>query len=142
MITETPTPQEQPLETATCHRGFSIGLPKCDNPAERRFPLTPEAAGQLIERGFRVKMQEGAAGTIHYTDSQYTRVGVSVGSREESLACDIVIHLAPLELRDVRKMRQILWDFLEFPTSPADTDFHSLPLSPCPLSCLSPHLVL
>lgn len=106
MITETPTPQEQPLETATCHRGFSIGLPKCDNPAERRFPLTPEAAGQLIERGFRVKMQEGAAGTIHYTDSQYTRVGVSVGSREESLACDIVIHLAPLELRDVRKMRR------------------------------------
>ena len=51
-------------------------------------------------------MQEGAAGTIHYTDSQYTRVGVSVGSREESLACDIVIHLAPLELRDVRKMRR------------------------------------
>ncbi|MBO5456488.1 MAG: hypothetical protein J6A20_08230 [Muribaculaceae bacterium] len=106
MIAETPTPQEQPLETATCHRGFSIGLPKCDNPAERRFPLTPEAAGQLIERGFRVKMQEGAAESIHYTDNQYMRAGVSVGTREEALGCDIVIHLAPLEPSEVRKMRR------------------------------------
>ncbi len=94
------------MEAATCHRGFSIGLPKCDNPSERRFPLTPEAAGQLIERGFRVKMQEGAAECIHYTDNQYMRAGVSVGTREEALGCDIVIHLAPLELPDVRKMRR------------------------------------
>lgn len=94
------------MEAATCHRGFSIGLPKCDNPSERRFPLTPEAAGQLIERGFRVKMQEGAADCIHYTDNQYMRAGVSVGTREEALGCDIVIHLAPLELHDARKMRR------------------------------------
>ncbi len=106
MIAETPTPQEQPLETATCHRGFSIGLPTCDNPSERRFPLTPEAAGQLIERGFRVKMQEGAADCIHYTDNQYMRAGVSVGTREEALGCDIVIYLAPPEPSDVRKMRR------------------------------------
>lgn len=106
MVAEIPTPQEQPMEAATCHRGFSIGLPKCDNPSERRFPLTPEAAGQLIERGFRVKMQEGAAECIHYTDNQYMRAGVSVGTREEALGCDIVIHLAPLELPDVRKMRR------------------------------------
>lgn len=106
MVAETPTPQEQPLDTATCRKGFSIGLPKCDNPSERRFPLTPEAAGQLIERGFRVKMQEGAADCIHYTDNQYMRAGVTVATREEALGCDIVIHLAPLELHDVRKMRR------------------------------------
>lgn len=106
MVSEIPTPQEQPQETATMHRGFSIGLPTCDNPAERRFPITPEAAAQLIERGFRVRMQEGAAECIHYTDNQYMRAGVAVCTREESLACDIVIHLAPLDPADVRKMRR------------------------------------
>ncbi len=106
MPATTPTPQEQPQDTMTCHRAFTIGLPKCDNPAERRFPITPEAAGQLIDRGFRIKMQEGAADCIHYTDNQYLRAGVSVGTREESMACDIVIHLAPPEAADVRKMRR------------------------------------
>lgn len=106
MIAEIPTPQEQQAETMTGRRGFTIGLPKCDNPSERRFPLTPEAAGQLIERGFRVRMQEGAAECIHYTDNQYMRAGVMIGTREEALGCDIVIHLAPLEPTDVRKLRR------------------------------------
>lgn len=71
MLQDIPTPQEQPQETCTSHRGFTIGLPACDYPSERRFPLTPEAAGQLIERGFRVKMQENAAACINYGDNSY-----------------------------------------------------------------------
>ncbi len=100
------TPQEQPQETLSSPRGFTIGLPACDNPSERRFPITPEAAAALTERGFRVKMQENAAVHINYTDNQYLRAGVSVTTREEALRCDIVIHLASPDISDVRHLRK------------------------------------
>lgn len=102
----TQTPQEQPQETLTDHRSLTIGLPACQSSSERRFPLTPEAAAELTERGFRIKMEAGATAAINYTDNQYMRAGVSVGTRSEALGCDIVIHLAPLEAADVRKMRR------------------------------------
>lgn len=106
MVQDIPTPQEQAQETCTAHRGFTIGLPACEYPYERRFPITPEAAGQLIERGFRVKMQENAAQCINYGDNSYMRVGVEISTREEALRSDIVIHLAPMTATDVRKMRR------------------------------------
>lgn len=106
MVQDIPTPQEQAQETCTAHRGFTIGLPACEYPYERRFPITPEAAGQLIERGFRVKMQENAAQCINYGDNSYMRVGVEISTREEALRSDIVIHLAPMAATDVRKMRR------------------------------------
>lgn len=106
MLQDIPTPQEQQQETCTSHRGFTIGLPACDYPCERRFPLTPEAAGQLIERGFRVKMQENAAQCINYTDNSYMRTGVEIVTRDEALRSDIVIHLAPMTATDVKKMRR------------------------------------
>ncbi|MCM1355839.1 MAG: hypothetical protein NC212_05480 [Staphylococcus sp.] len=106
MRQEIPTPQEQPQETCTAHRGFSIGLPTCDYPSERRFPLTPETAAQLIERGFKVKMQANAAACINYGDNSYARAGVEITTREEALRCDIVVHLAPLTARDAHKLRR------------------------------------
>lgn len=101
-----PTPQTQPQETLTDRRRLSIGLPACKSPSERRFPLTPEAAAELIERGFRIRMEADAAAPINYNDNQYMRAGVNVGTREEALGCDIVIHLAPMESADVRRMRR------------------------------------
>ncbi len=101
-----PTPLEHPCETMTGRRALTIGLPSCCDPAERRFPLTPEGAGSLIERGFRVKMQEGAAASIHYNDAAYARAGVEIVSRSEALGCDIVIHLAALCASDVTAMRR------------------------------------
>lgn len=94
------------MATATARRTFSIGLPKCRNVGEQRFPITPEAAAILVERGFTVKMEPDAAASIHYTDAQYTRCGVVLAEREETLRCDIVIHLDPLAAADVRQMRR------------------------------------
>lgn len=66
-----PTPLEQLLEIAVSRKHTTIGLPKSGNPADRRFPLTPEAAKILVDRGFSVKMEEGGAESIHYTDYRY-----------------------------------------------------------------------
>ncbi|MDE6527930.1 MAG: hypothetical protein K2L78_02645 [Muribaculaceae bacterium] len=102
----TATPLEAPAETMQARRRAAIGLPKCDNPAERRFPLTPEAVGALTRMGFSIKMESGAAAYIHYPDEAYVRAGATVVERREALQADIVIHLAPLEMADIRMLRR------------------------------------
>ncbi len=100
------TPLEMPCDTSTRQRHITIGLPSCDDPAERRFPLTPEGAAQLIERGFRVKMQPGAAATINYADSAYIRAGVEMADRTAALGCDIVIYMSAIPVADAMKLRR------------------------------------
>lgn len=102
----TPTAVEQPCEVRTRNRRLTIGLPKCEDPAERRFPLTPEGVALLTERGYSVKMQENAAESIHYDDARYIRAGVEIAPRTETLACDIVIYPATLCERDARSLRR------------------------------------
>lgn len=101
-----PTTMEDPLKVATRRPLFSLGLPKCQDPSERRFVLTPEGARMLVEQGFSLVMERGASETIHYTDSQYAAAGVRISGRNEALASDIVLHLAPLAVADIRKMRR------------------------------------
>lgn len=102
----TPTALEQPCEVRTRTNRLTIGLPKCDDPAERRFPLTPEGVALLTERGFTVKMEENAAEPIHYDDARYIRAGVEIATRPETLGCDIVIYPATLSEADARCMRR------------------------------------
>lgn len=102
----TPTPQPQLVSTDHARRSLTIGLPANRNAKERRFPLTPEGAQMLIDQGYTIKIEEGAAVTIHYTDNSYRRIGANVVSRSESLAADIVISMSSLDSDDVVKMRR------------------------------------
>ncbi|MCM1482809.1 MAG: hypothetical protein NC043_00600 [Muribaculaceae bacterium] len=102
----TPSTLPRELATAMARRAFSIGLPRCNNASEKRFPITPEGARLLIEQGFTIRMEDGAADVIHYTSAQYARSGVEVCSRAEALRCDIVIHMAPMDADDIRRMRR------------------------------------
>jgi len=101
-----PVPQEAPVEMMTPRRRATIGLPKCDNPAEKRFPLTPEAVGSLTRSGFCVKMEPGAASRIHYTDAAYVKAGARIVPRRDVLQSDIVVHLAPLDISGIRQLRR------------------------------------
>lgn len=105
-MTYSPTPQEQPSATACARKRLTIGLPSSSDASERRFPLTPEGAGILVEQGFTVNIQEGAGKPIHYTDRQYAACGASITSRGEALRSDVVIHLSPLQPCDVMQMRR------------------------------------
>ncbi|MCI9607637.1 MAG: hypothetical protein HFJ94_05630 [Muribaculaceae bacterium] len=102
----TPVANPQPVATAQSRRHISIGLPASSRAGERRFPLTPEGASLLVEKGLILKMEEGAGAPIHYSDNAYMRAGVKVGTRQEALECDIVIHLAQLPADDIRRMRR------------------------------------
>lgn len=101
-----PTPLESPVETSVARRKLSIGLPRCVNPSEQRFPLTPEAVATLTGRGFDVVMEEDAAAHIHYPDAAYLKAGARIVSRRATLEADIVIHLAPLPPADIACLRR------------------------------------
>ena len=66
-----PTPLEMLLQAAATTRSISIGLPASTSYSEKRFPLTPEAAAVLVERGYSVRMQAGAEAYI--TPTRLTR---------------------------------------------------------------------
>lgn len=98
-------PREKLLKLTANHRKITIGLPTPPAGCDRRFPLTPEAASLLVERGFTVKIQQGGSDSIHYTDLRYQQHGVDIVDRGEAFRCDIVIYLAPLTGMDARSLR-------------------------------------
>lgn len=103
--------QEQLCAVATGRKAFSIGLPRNAEVAEKRFPLTPEGAGLLVEQGFTVRIEKEAGKTIHYTDAAYARAGAQVCERDEALSADIVVSLpvpAPADLRRMRRGAMLL----------------------------------
>ena len=109
-----PVPLEELLRATTTERSAVIGLPASQSMLEHRFPLTPEGAGMLVARGFRVKMESGAAAHIHYSDAAYSRCGVEIVARAEALSADIVICLPALSASDARRLKRgsLLLSFL------------------------------
>lgn len=93
-------------EVANPSRRFTIGLPSCASLSDRRFPLTPEGVQMLVDSGFAVRMERGAAQRISYTDEAYTRCGAEIVNRADALGCDIVIHLRPLSTADISHIRR------------------------------------
>lgn len=103
---EANVPLEQALRATTIARSAVVGLPASKGMLEHRFPFTPEGAGMLVARGFKVRMEAGAASHIHYSDSAYARCGVEIVNRAEALAADIVVYLPALEPADASKLKR------------------------------------
>lgn len=107
----------------TAPRSISIGLPASTTPADHRFPLTPEGAERLVERGIRVLMECGAARSIHYPDEAYARRGVTLCRRPETLRADVVVSLGRLSPDDAASLKRgaLLLGFLNATPSDAPT---------------------
>ena len=103
---DAPIPLEEVLKATTVTRQAVIGLPASRGMLDHRFPLTPEGAGMLVARGFRVKMERGAAEHIHYGDDAYARCGVEITERAATLAADIIVYLPALDTTDARMIKR------------------------------------
>lgn len=119
---DAPIPLEEVLKATAAGRQATVGLPSSGGLLDHRFPLTPEGAGTLVARGLRVKMEHGAAAHIHYTDADYTRCGVEITDRAETLAADIVVYLPSLPSIDARRLKRggLLLTFAH--STPSDVD--------------------
>lgn len=99
-------PQPKQASIGSPRKLFTIGLPASSDSTDHRFPLTPEGARLLVDRGFEILMQRSAADSIHYTDTQYTECGVRIVERSQAWGADIVIHLSRVKRSDVAMMRR------------------------------------
>ena len=111
MITESAplgelTPMEQAVAEEPRRRQITFGLPCGLQHGERRFPLTPEGAGLLVDSGVRVKIQRGAGDPIHYSDAAYERAGADLCSRAEALQADVIISPAALTAAEAGSLRR------------------------------------
>lgn len=99
-MSSTPIPQLQPVDKATGRRRVTLGLPAATGNSERRFPLTPEGAAMLTERGFDVLIESGSAECIHFSDEAFRRGGASIVERRQALQADIVLYLPAIDATD------------------------------------------
>lgn len=97
---------EEPAKYSNAPRRVSLGFPSGLPFGERRFPITPEGAEQLVDRGYRLVVEAGAGEPIHYDDSAYARAGVEIADRTETLRADIIVSLAPLAPGEAAGMRR------------------------------------
>lgn len=118
-----PAPLEKLLDATAAARQVVIGLPAPQSLSDHRFPLTPEGAGMLVEKGFVVKMEKGAAERIHYADDAYSRCGVEIAERTETLEADIVLYLQALDTVDARRIKRgaLLLTFMHTANEHAET---------------------
>jgi len=72
-----------------------IFIPKETHPEESRIPMIPQNAGKLVKKGAEVYIERGLGAGIHFSDDQYTQVGVKiVEDRKKMLAeADMVLRL-------------------------------------------------
>lgn len=105
-MNQAPIPLEEVLRAGTPVRPTVVGLPAPPARSDHRFPLTPEGAAMLVARGFRVRMEAGAAEYIHYDDAAYARCGVEICDRRSTLQGDIVIYLQAFDSVDARSVKR------------------------------------
>ena len=75
-----------------------VGVP-CEPQGEARVAIVPASLKKLLKAGFEVVVEGGAGVRSSYPDAEYTAAGATLGSREQVLACSILIclHAPPLE---------------------------------------------
>ena len=78
-------------------RSLSIGVPHFNILQEKRVPITPEGARQLIARGHKVVIQTGAGKHARYSDNDYSEVGCQIVYSPEEVfkEANIIIQSAP-----------------------------------------------
>ena len=86
---------------------MKIAVMKETHEGEMRVPLIPPTADKLVKLGAEVVIESGLGQTCRFEDSDYEKVGATIGtSREEMLkTADIVLRLRkpPIEEIDLMK---------------------------------------
>jgi NAD(P) transhydrogenase subunit alpha len=99
-----------------------VSVPKETKPGERRVALVPDVAGKLVDAGFEVLVQAGAAAEAYLTDDLYAEKGATVvpDAGEALRQGDVVLKVAAPEGTELDAMREgaVLIAFLSPLNSP------------------------
>jgi len=100
-------PREEMLEIRNEQKKFVIGIPRENDPNERRVPLVPNAAELLVQNGHHVMMEHGAGEGAHFSDTLYADAGVRfVDHAEEIFLSDIVLKIAAPTEAEIQMLKR------------------------------------
>ena len=86
---------------------MKIGILKETQKGERRVAITPNIAKQLVEKGFEVKVEEDAGLTSNYKNSDYSKAGAPIRSKEDIFKnSDVLIKINPFENSEIKKLKE------------------------------------
>jgi len=97
-----------PSQSAAAGRAYStltVGVPKESGDSERRVSGTPESVRRLISAGFSVVVEAGLGVGSELSDAAYVAAGARIGSRAEVFGADVVTHVRPFTLDEVRSLK-------------------------------------
>lgn len=84
-----------------------IGTIKESFPGEQRTALTPASVGKLVKLGAQVAVESGLGQTIGADDTEFTKAGAQIESRESILTtCDVILRVRKPSPEDILKIKK------------------------------------
>ncbi|WP_339916526.1 Re/Si-specific NAD(P)(+) transhydrogenase subunit alpha [Yeosuana marina] len=84
-----------------------IGVLKETQKGDNRVAITPKIAQQLIERGFDVRVQEDAGANSSYKNSDYSKAGASLRTKEDLIKnADVLIKINPFDNNELEELKK------------------------------------
>ena len=104
---------------------MKIGLPKEIKTQEYRVGLTPAAIRELVAHGHSVMVQQGAAGSIGFSDAAYRAAGAAIAPDAEAVfaEADLVVKVKEPQPAEIALLRpgQVLFTYLHLAADRAQT---------------------
>ncbi|OJU94315.1 MAG: NAD(P) transhydrogenase subunit alpha [Solirubrobacterales bacterium 67-14] len=86
---------------------MKIGVPRESAEGENRVALVPESVKSLLKKeGVEIVIESGAGDVAGHPGAQYEEAGAKVGSHADVLACDLILHVAPLSGAEIGELKQ------------------------------------
>ena len=84
-----------------------IGVLKETQKGDKRVAITPKITKQLIEKGFKVNVQEDAGANSSYKNSDYSKAGANIRTKEDLFKnSDVLIKINPFETKELQKLKK------------------------------------
>ncbi len=83
-----------------------IGVPRETRTLERRVAASPESVGKLRELGLSIVVERGAGVSAGIDDASFEAAGATLGTREEALACEVVLKVRPPSPDEIAAMSE------------------------------------
>ncbi|MEM1215731.1 MAG: alanine dehydrogenase [Bacteroidota bacterium] len=118
LLTQTETLQRRPSQ-----KKLYIGIPREVSKQENRVALVPSSVNNLVSKGHRVLLQDGAGERSKFSNHDYSEAGGEIAySAEQVYKADIIIKVAPPTLDEIELMRpgQVLISPLQLPLISAE----------------------
>ena len=112
---------------------MKIGCPTEIKPQEFRVGMTPNAAGEAVERGHQALVQKGAGLGAGFSDEDYTAAGAQIIDTAEEIfaTADMIVKVKEPQAGERKMLRegQLLFTYLHLAPDPEQT--HDLLASGC-----------